>query len=246
MAGIIGSNTYGVAKQTRIYAVKVLDANGNGDWSTIISGLQFAVNDSRSRSCPNGVVVNMSLGGGKSRAMDDAVAATVNAGIPGEVSDILILKQFADLLLIVFVAAGNDAFDYTGSSPADSPSAFAVGGTDSSDNIAPFSNYGRNLGAFAPAQDVISLWNNGGTVSLFSIIPSNLADSDRKNTMSGTSMSTPYVTGLAAYLLALNGGPMSPQAMRSWIQSFATKDRVVLGAAAQAGTPNFLAFNGAT
>lgn len=83
MAGIIGSATYGVAKQTMIYAVKVLDANGNGDWSTIISGLQFAVNDSRGRYCPNGVVINMSLGGGKSQAMDDAVAATINAGLPG-------------------------------------------------------------------------------------------------------------------------------------------------------------------
>ncbi|RDI87532.1 hypothetical protein Vi05172_g2562 [Venturia inaequalis] len=64
--------------------------------------------------------------------------------------------------------------------------------------------------------------------------------------MSGTSMSTPHVAGLAAYLLALNGGPMSPQVMRSWIQSSATRNRVGLGAAAQAGTPNFLAFNGAT
>lgn len=84
VAGIIGSATYGVAKQTMIYAVKVLDANGNGEWSTIISGLQFAVDDSRGRYCPNGVVINMSLGGGNSQAMNDAVAATINAGFFGE------------------------------------------------------------------------------------------------------------------------------------------------------------------
>jgi subtilisin family serine protease len=84
VAGIIGSATYGVAKQTMIYAVKVLDADGNGAWSDIISGLQFAVSDSVGRYCPNGVVINMSLGGGKSQSVDDAVAATVNAGFFGK------------------------------------------------------------------------------------------------------------------------------------------------------------------
>lgn len=72
------------------------------------------------------------------------------------------------------VAAGNDGFDFTGSSPADAPWAFAVGATDSNDGIAVFSNYGRNLGAFAPGTDVISLWNNGGTVSTLNAIPPQL------------------------------------------------------------------------
>jgi hypothetical protein len=67
-----------------IYAIKVLDADGNGSWSDIISGLQFAVSDSATRSCPNGVVVNMSLGGGKTQSVDDAVAAAVNAGLFGK------------------------------------------------------------------------------------------------------------------------------------------------------------------
>lgn len=83
VAGIIGSATYGVAKQTMIYAIKVLDNNGNGAWSDIISGLQFAVDDSHGRYCPNGVIINMSLGGGQSQSVDDAVAATVNAGFFG-------------------------------------------------------------------------------------------------------------------------------------------------------------------
>jgi hypothetical protein len=59
-------------------------------------------------------------------------------------------------------------------------------------------------------------------------------------------MSTPHITGIGAYILALNNAPMSPSALRSWIQSFATRDRIGLGyAAAQGGTPNLLAFNGA-
>jgi hypothetical protein len=69
-----------------IYAVKVLDGDGNGAWSDVIAGLQFAVSDSATRSCPNGVVVNMSLGGDQVQSVDDAVAATVNAGLFGKSS----------------------------------------------------------------------------------------------------------------------------------------------------------------
>jgi subtilisin family serine protease len=67
-----------------IYAIKVLDADGNGAWSDIISALQFATSDSATRDCPNGVVVNMSLGGGKIQSVDDAVAAAVSAGLFGK------------------------------------------------------------------------------------------------------------------------------------------------------------------
>jgi hypothetical protein len=58
-------------------------------------------------------------------------------------------------------------------------------------------------------------------------------------------MATPHVTGLGAYLLSLNGAPMSPADLRSSIQSLATTGVVSLGdAAAQSETPNLLAFNG--
>jgi subtilisin family serine protease len=84
VAGTIGSATYGIAKETRIYAIKVLDADGNGAWSDIISGLQFAVSDSATRPCPNGVVINMSISGARTQCVDDAVAAAVNAGFFGK------------------------------------------------------------------------------------------------------------------------------------------------------------------
>lgn len=58
-------------------------------------------------------------------------------------------------------------------------------------------------------------------------------------------MAAPHITGIGAYLLALNGAPMSPSSLRAWIQSFATTNAMNLGAAAQSGTPNLLAFNGA-
>lgn len=81
VSGIIGSKTYGVAKKVSLFGIKVLDASGGGSWSDIVSGIDLAVSDSRTRSCPKGVVVNMSLGGTKSQAVNDAVAAAVDAGI---------------------------------------------------------------------------------------------------------------------------------------------------------------------
>jgi subtilisin family serine protease len=148
VAGTIGSVTYGVAKKTHIYAVKVLDAGGSGAWSDIVSGIQYVVDHSKTNSCPNGVVVNMSLGGGTSTTVNAAVAAAVDAGI-----------FFA-------VAAGNDGTDFANSSPANEPKAFAVGASDSTDGLASFSNYGKTLGIIAPGVDVLSTWNDGNTVSL--------------------------------------------------------------------------------
>jgi hypothetical protein len=76
-----------------------------------------------------------------------------------------ILNKTANSLDVVAVAAGNDGLDYGGSSPAEAAGAFAVGASDSNDAAATFSNFGGGLGVYAPGTDVISLWNNGGTVS---------------------------------------------------------------------------------
>lgn len=147
VAGTIGALTYGVAKKTKIFAVKVLDAGGSGTWSDIIAGIQYAVEHSKTNTCPNGVVVNMSLGGGTSATVNAAVAAAVDAG------------------LFFAVAAGNDGSDFSSSSPANEPKAFAVGASDSTDVLASFSNYGKTLGVIAPGVDVLSTWNDGKTVS---------------------------------------------------------------------------------
>jgi len=147
VAGTIGSKTYGVAKKTKIYAIKVLDASGSGAWSDIVDAIQYTVNDSKTRNCTKGVIVNMSLGGGKTQAVNDAVAAAVNAG------------------LFFAVAAGNEGTDFSTTSPASEPKAFAVGASDISDGFASFSNYGRTLGVIAPGVDILSTWNDGSTVS---------------------------------------------------------------------------------
>jgi subtilisin family serine protease len=147
VAGTIGGVTYGVAKKTQLYAVKVLNAGGSGTYSSVIAGIDFVAADAANRTsageCPNGVVSNMSLGGGKSAAVNSAVAAAVRAGV-----------FFA-------VAAGNAADDSAFWSPASEPTACTVGATDVDDVNAWFSNYGSVVDIYAPGVDVLSAWIGG-------------------------------------------------------------------------------------
>ncbi|KFA71601.1 hypothetical protein S40288_03662 [Stachybotrys chartarum IBT 40288] len=168
VAGTIGSLTFGVAKKTQLIAVKVLDDSGSGTNSGVIAGMEFVVDDAAERDCPNGVVVNMSLGGSFSRAVNSAAASIVDAG------------------LFLAVAAGNEASDARGSSPASESSACTVGATDADDVLADFSNFGSVVDVLAPGVDIVSTIPGGDTASF-----------------DGTSMASPHVAGLAAYLLSI-------------------------------------------
>jgi cerevisin len=75
VAGTIGSKTYGVAKKTKLYAVKVLDSRGLGNKSGVIQGIEYvATRPNREKDCPKGIVLNMSVGGPKSQSINDAVS----------------------------------------------------------------------------------------------------------------------------------------------------------------------------
>lgn len=62
-----------MAKKTKLYAVKVLDAGGSGTWSGVVAGINYVATDSQTRGCTKGAVANMSLGGSKNTAVNDAV-----------------------------------------------------------------------------------------------------------------------------------------------------------------------------
>ncbi|KAG5918707.1 hypothetical protein E4U53_004059, partial [Claviceps sorghi] len=81
VAGTIAGATFGVAKRATITAVKVLNAHGTGPNSAILSGLQFVVDDVARRKLKGRAVMNMSLGGAFSQAMNHAVAHVVKAGV---------------------------------------------------------------------------------------------------------------------------------------------------------------------
>ncbi|GGM13825.1 S8 family peptidase [Deinococcus aerophilus] len=135
VAGTVGSNTWGVAKGVQLVAVKVLDCSGSGSNSGVIAGVNWALNN---KSGP--AVANMSLGGGFSQAVNDAVnnAAAQN--------------------LVMVVAGGNENQNACNVSPASASSAITVGATTNTDARASYSNYGSCLDLFAPGSNITSTW----------------------------------------------------------------------------------------
>ncbi|UNI24544.1 hypothetical protein JDV02_010280 [Purpureocillium takamizusanense] len=205
LAGIIGSKTFGVAKKTKIYGVKVLDNSGSGTYSNIIGGMDFVAKDWKTRNCPKGAMANLSLGGGFSAAVNSAAASLVKAGV------------------FTSVAAGGDNSDASKYSPASEPTVCTVGGTTRSDTRLSSSNYGPIVDIFAPGEGITSTWLRGGT-----------------NTISGTSTSAAYITGLGCYLAGWEGSAGGEQLCKR-IQDLATKDIIQN---IPKGTLNLLAFNG--
>jgi len=136
-AGTVAGTTYGVAKLAALKAVKVLNRGGSGTWAGVISGVNYVANN-KSPSRPS--VASMSLGGGASSAVDDAVAALIATGVP------------------TAIAAGNSNNNACSSSPARVPTAVTVGATDNSDNRASYSSFGACLDIFAPGTAITSDW----------------------------------------------------------------------------------------
>ncbi|KAL1921729.1 uncharacterized protein VTP21DRAFT_10371 [Calcarisporiella thermophila] len=147
VAGTIGSKTYGVAKKANLVAVKVLNGQGSGSFSDVIAGINWAANDQK-KNGKNKSVANMSLGGGASDAVDEAVNNAVTAG------------------LHMVVAAGNENQDACNSSPARAEKAITVAASDIGDKKASFSNFGKCVTIIAPGVDILSTWNDGQTKSI--------------------------------------------------------------------------------
>ncbi|KZL83898.1 subtilisin-like serine protease [Colletotrichum incanum] len=148
-SGTIAGKKYGVAKKAHVYAVKVLRSNGSGTMSDVVKGVEWAATSHTEqvkaakdgkRKGFKGSVANMSLGGGKTQALDAVVNAAVDAGI-----------HFA-------VAAGNDNADACNYSPAAAEKAVTVGATELGDRRSYFSNYGKCTDIFAPGTNIKSTW----------------------------------------------------------------------------------------
>ncbi|CAI2164283.1 16623_t:CDS:2 [Funneliformis geosporum] len=136
VASIAAGKTLGVARKANLIAIRVLDADGSGSNAGVIDGMT-AVIDQHKKSKNKNSVVNMSLGGSFSAAVNTAVKALTDAGVH------------------VVAAAGNEASDSCTKSPASAPSAITVGATEAkSDDIADFSNFGKCNDIFAPGVDI--------------------------------------------------------------------------------------------
>ncbi|KAF9181843.1 hypothetical protein BGZ51_005145 [Haplosporangium sp. Z 767] len=205
VAGTIGGTKYGVAKKVTIVGVKVLDAQGSGSTSGVVAGMDWVAN----RAVAGKSVVNMSLGGGKSRAIDDAAGRLFAKNIP------------------LIVAAGNTATqDACTGSPSGAANTYTVAASDKYDAPASFTSWGSCVEIFAPGVGITSAW---------------IGSSSATNTISGTSMASPHVAGVAALYLSFNSLPTA-QSVFDKLTSTATPNKITGNLK---GSPNRLVYNGA-
>jgi subtilisin family serine protease len=184
VAGTIGSTTWGVAKGVQLRGVRVLDCSGSGTTAGVIDGVNWVANRANT---PGKSVANMSLGGSKSTALNNAVNTLATNGVS------------------IAVAAGNSAADACNSSPSSASAAITVAASDINDASASFTNFGRCVDVYGPGVSITSTWLNNGT-----------------NTISGTSMATPHVAGVAAVYKSSLATDPSSAAVASFITSNAT------------------------
>jgi subtilisin family serine protease len=124
------------------------------------------------------------------------------------------------------VAAGNEKKDACGVSPARTAEAITVGATDSTDARASYSNFGTCVDIFAPGSNILSSVKSGDTAA---------------GKMSGTSMATPHVAGVAALYLA-NNPALTPAQLRDKMVADSTAGKVT---SPGTGSPNKLLYTGA-
>tara|TARA_B100001248_G_scaffold262731_1_gene261821 strand:+ start:178 stop:1608 length:1431 start_codon:yes stop_codon:yes gene_type:complete len=140
VAGSIASRTYGVAKNANLIALRVLGCSGRGTTSDVIRAIEWI-----SKNHKKPAVANLSLGGPKSKALDQAMERSIAEGIT------------------YVVAAGNSNRNACSSSPARVPSAITVGSVSRNDRRSSFSNYGPCLDVFAPGSSIRSTWHTSNS-----------------------------------------------------------------------------------
>ena len=224
-SGTIAGKKYGVAKKANIYAIKVLRANGSGSMSDVVAGVvhaaeahaeQVKLAKDGKRKGFKGSVANMSLGGGKTSALDAAVNAAVNAGI-----------HFA-------VAAGNDNADACRSSPASASEPLTVGASDLTDSRAYFSNYGKCTDIFGPGVSIQSTWI-GSKYAVNTISGTSMASPHIAGLLAY------YLSLQPSTDSEFSVAPITPKELKKNILDISTKG--ALGDI-PAQTPNLLAWNG--
>ena len=178
-SGTVAGKKYGVAKKANIKAVKVLRSNGSGTMSDVVKGVEFAA-ESHTKTVE-------AAKSGKKKGFKGS-AANMSLGGGKSVTLDLAVNAAVDAGIHFAVAAGNDNADSCNYSPAAAEKAVTVGASTFSDERAYFSNYGKCNDIFAPGLNIQSTW---------------IGSKHAINTISGTSMASPHIAGLLAYLVSL-------------------------------------------
>ena len=183
VAGIIAGNSdelLGVAPDASLLAFKVLDAHGSGKTSDVLAGIERAADPNNDGDFSDHAdVANLSLGGIGNP--DDPQSQAIDRGTA--------------LGVVYCIAAGNSGSGFhTIASPGNARSAITVGATDNTDLVAFFSSRGPNTKNAALKPDVLA-----PGVSIVSSVPGG-----KYAALSGTSMATPHVAGVAALVKSLH------------------------------------------
>ncbi|KAF2431525.1 subtilase [Tothia fuscella] len=224
-SGTVGGKKYGVAKKANIVAVKVLRSNGSGTMSDVVKGVEFAAEAHSTKASE--------AKDGKHKGFKGSAANMSLGGGKSPTLD-LAVNAAVDAGIHFAVAAGNDNADSCNYSPAAADKAVTVGASTLSDERAYFSNFGKCNDIFAPGLNILSTW-----------IGSKYA----VNTISGTSMASPHIAGLLAYLLSLQPAKSSgyavaditPKKLKANLISIATEGAL---SDVPSNTKNILAWNG--
>jgi len=178
-SGTVAGKKYGVAKKANIIAVKVLRSNGSGTMSDVVKGVEYAAEQ-------HAASVEAAKKGKKKGFKGSAANMSLGGGKSPTLD--LAVNAAVEAGIHFAVAAGNDNADSCNYSPAAAEKAVTVGASTLGDERAYFSNFGKCNDIFAPGLNILSTW-----------IGSKYA----VNTISGTSMASPHIAGLLAYLLSL-------------------------------------------
>lgn len=202
VAGTIGGQTFGVAKNVRLFGVRVLNCQGAGTWSDVIDGVNFVTwHHGQSAQQGTPALANMSLGGETNRAADAAVRNSIRSGVT------------------YIVAAGNDNSDASAYSPAGVVEAITVGATNNQDARADFSNYGATLDLFAPGVSITSAWIGEGGLMVATATGTSMASPHvagvvalylQTNQTASPAIVRSAIVGIATAIEIRNAGQLSP------------------------------------
>ncbi|KAF1940087.1 hypothetical protein EJ02DRAFT_456349 [Clathrospora elynae] len=224
-SGTVAGKKYGVAKKAHVYAVKVLRSNGSGTMSDVVKGVEWAANSHTD-------TVKAAKDGKKKGFKGSAANMSLGGGKSTTLD--LAVNAAVDAGIHFAVAAGNDNADSCNYSPAAAENAVTVGASTLLDERAYFSNFGKCNDIFAPGLNILSTW---------------IGSAHATNTISGTSMASPHIAGLLAYMLSLQPATdsayavaeITPKKLKANLISVAT-----VGALSDvpSNTKNILAWNG--